>query len=343
MSDLDESLGFRIGWDIAASGLRLWENMMEFPCIVQGHSAGKSHFSGTHPSADKYVKKLMSIKFSAWKRGRVVDDSVTATYLRLIDVPYCPVTRVKLTAGTLELTDWSVDRVNNDAAYAQGNLIIMSTEANKVKGTHSVQSFKSLIDSLEIKALIENRTEFSHEGLSVGSLGRLLYLLHINQDFGSPPLPLYIWSPPGMYFASDNHTLKCLLSEVFLNDPAVRRSILIKLRDVSPGKRAKKALDRIDHLMETFYWELRKRKEYGDVPPTTRDMWIVEDIWTSIIFNDAYLDWTFFLEGDLVANIIHRFRNIICCRTCGEGMGHLSKETKGYTEETFAKRQLRVQ
>jgi hypothetical protein len=43
------------------------------------------------------------------------------------------VTFEPLTHGECSDTDWSIDRLVNDGAYADGNLVVMSTKANKAK------------------------------------------------------------------------------------------------------------------------------------------------------------------------------------------------------------------
>jgi hypothetical protein len=69
------------------------------------------------------------------------------------------VTLVELTHGTGEDTDWSVGRVNNDAAYADGNLIVMSTRANKAKGNKSILELSSLVaDGESLPGLSDRET-----------------------------------------------------------------------------------------------------------------------------------------------------------------------------------------
>jgi hypothetical protein len=64
------------------------------------------------------------------------------------------VTLVELTHGTGEDTDWSVDRVNNDGAYADGNLIVMSARANKAKGNKSFLEVSTLVaDGMSLPGL----------------------------------------------------------------------------------------------------------------------------------------------------------------------------------------------
>lgn len=84
--------------------------------------------------ADRFVRKWLQIRCGALARGRVVVDDVTPELLRDLDVERCPVTRVTLTHGERCDTDWSIDRINNDGAYAANNLAVMSTRANRAKG-----------------------------------------------------------------------------------------------------------------------------------------------------------------------------------------------------------------
>jgi hypothetical protein len=102
-------------------------------CVCQGFEAA-AHVGLRRQRSDRFVNKWLQLRLSAWRRGRVVADDVTPDLLREIDVDQCPVTRVTLTHGMLLASDWSVDRLNNDAAYAASNLAVMSVKANGAKG-----------------------------------------------------------------------------------------------------------------------------------------------------------------------------------------------------------------
>lgn len=90
-------------------------------------------------AADRFQRKWLQLRLGAWQRQRAVADDVTPGLLRVIDVSHCPVTREPLTHGLLADTDWSVDRLNNDGAYAPGNLAVMSVRANRAKGALSFE------------------------------------------------------------------------------------------------------------------------------------------------------------------------------------------------------------
>lgn len=94
--------------------------------------------------ADRYVRKWLQLREGALRRDRVMADDVTPELLRRIDVQRCPITRVVLTHGELSDSDWSVDRINNDGAYATNNLAVMSVRANRAKGARGFEEVLAL-------------------------------------------------------------------------------------------------------------------------------------------------------------------------------------------------------
>lgn len=87
---------------------------------------------------------------SAIRRGWVVDESVTPEFIASIDHPICPVTLVEMTHSTKQDTDWSVDRVNNEGAYADGNLVVVSVRANRATGSKTYQAVESILSGQSV-------------------------------------------------------------------------------------------------------------------------------------------------------------------------------------------------
>jgi hypothetical protein len=135
---------FAIGWDYAAHRIRLPDDAPE--AVRQGHAAAAPRFATPKPH-DRFVRKWLLLRYNAWLRRRIVCDEITPAYLEAIDVARCPVTREPLTHGTGADTDWSVDRLNNDGGYAPGNLAVISTRANRAKGTRGFAEVLALASS----------------------------------------------------------------------------------------------------------------------------------------------------------------------------------------------------
>ena len=125
-------LGFDLGWDLARYG-RPFDRSQANEDVLAGYATGRAHFEVPQHTANRYQAKWLQLRFSAIRRRRIVRADVTPEYLQLIDCETCPVTLEQLTHSTRTGTDWSVDRINNDGAYASGNLMVIGTRANRAK------------------------------------------------------------------------------------------------------------------------------------------------------------------------------------------------------------------
>lgn len=127
---------FEIGWDFAHFALTPpAEHLMSGSPLRQGLDAGRATFGARTLAPTRHTRKWLQLRLNAWRRGRLFEAlQVTPNYLRQIDVPRCPITREALTRATCTPSDASIDRVRNDAGYAAGNLVVMSTRANAAKG-----------------------------------------------------------------------------------------------------------------------------------------------------------------------------------------------------------------
>lgn len=111
-------IGHKVGWHLAHYGWEPREDAEDE--VVEGDKAGKAHFGSRRKAPDRFERKWLQLRQSVMRRGRVVDDRVTPGLIASIDHPVCPVTLVELTHSTGLDTEWSVDRVNNHGAYADG-------------------------------------------------------------------------------------------------------------------------------------------------------------------------------------------------------------------------------
>lgn len=139
--------GRALGHDFHAHSLL--PRQPDWPAPVCEGFDGARHAGHRRQAADRFVAKWLQLRLGAWRRGRLVADDVTPGLLRELDVERCPVTRIRLTHGTLQDTDWSVDRLNNNAAYAASNLAVMSVRANRAKGALSFAEIHARAQSAE--------------------------------------------------------------------------------------------------------------------------------------------------------------------------------------------------
>ncbi len=154
-----------------------------WPAVVREGFEAAAHTMQRRQRSDRYMAKWLQLRLSAWRRGRRVADDVTPALLRDIDVLRCPITRQPLTHGSLQDTDWSVDRLNNDAAYAASNLAVMSVKANRAKGALGFQ-----------QVYVRSQLAHDSDGLRPAEWLRLAVLMlgpaYATQAHAAPILPL---------------------------------------------------------------------------------------------------------------------------------------------------------
>ena len=140
---LDRSeAGRSLGYD-----LYVYRSSLELTRASQSVREGFAHAASRRPARtlpDRFARKWLQLRCNAHARGRAFDAQVTPALLRSLDVVECPITRVTLTHGALIDSDWSVDRLNNDAGYAANNLAVMSTRANAAKGSRTIDQVLQL-------------------------------------------------------------------------------------------------------------------------------------------------------------------------------------------------------
>jgi hypothetical protein len=131
-----DPVGFELGWDFARHGVTPpAPYSAEASPLRHGWVAGQVAFAGRTLSDRPAVLQWLQLRLHAWLRGRHVElFQITPHYLRQLAVSHCPITRVELNGTGSQGA--SVDRVRNDAAYAAGNLAVMSQRANHSKGAH---------------------------------------------------------------------------------------------------------------------------------------------------------------------------------------------------------------
>lgn len=281
MEGLDK-IGFDCGWDHAEYGVIIPDHLM-VGTLADGLHAGLAQRGRSRPKeADRYVRKWLQLRRNAWRRERIFDDAVTPEYIRRIDVPYCPITRERLTYSTGKGSDWSVDRLVNDGGYARGNLVVMSTRANKAK------------DSLTTKQIVDRAAKYDEEqkvfflssepleGMAAEETMRL-YTLTMIPHAGDIMLASRVFVPPAVP-AGQVYIFQCYLTALALLG-TIKTDV-------------KKALQRIDHRPGGLQRVIRKITDAGRARlrekalseaervgrgiPLTFDtlVWTAEDVWS---------------------------------------------------------------
>ena len=295
---LHEQIGFELGWDYAHHRLVPPAPFGQEPSpLSQGLAAGQAAFGTRTLPASRHVRKWLQLRLHAWLRGRSVElEQVTPNYLRQIDVSHCPITRVPLSAATLESSDASVDRVRNDAGYAGGNLAVMSTRANLAKAACGFR------DALAVVERLERDGATAHEGLGRAEWARVAVLT----SFVTPlphaeaaALPMLVLPPNRLRLFNPVQALQALISRQLLAPGWALR--ITRLEAMLPGKAAKLGLRLFFQALLPRVLEAAGR---GADPLALR--WAVEDAWRHELVRRRWSAFAATLRPDQCEAVVQR-------------------------------------
>ena len=137
MGILMNNLAFEVGFDHYRLDLHLEADRFEeadWEQVQFGFQAAKQQ-DVSKLRCNKFESKVLSIRSRCLKSGLEV--TITAKDLMAeleITNGLCPITEEPFTFAQQNLTDWSIDRVDNTRGYVPDNIAIVSVKANKAKG-----------------------------------------------------------------------------------------------------------------------------------------------------------------------------------------------------------------
>jgi len=251
-----DDTAFELGWDHAHHGLvPPAEHLLPANPVRQGWEAGRASFGNRTLKPTRHVRKWLQLRLQAWKRGRAFEGvQVTPHYLAQIDTTRCPITRQALTHATGEGTDASVDRVYNDAAYAAGNLAVISLRANQAKGDMRWDEARTLA------VLAEARTTGAGAGTADGLASAEWARMAVLMSFVTPlphelaaTLPLLVLPPNRLRLLNPIQGLQALITLLLTHPGFAARSA--KLSAMLPGRELRRDYQLLFHSLLPRAWD----------------------------------------------------------------------------------------
>ncbi len=207
-----ELIAFELGYDHAMFARPAPDDApLQF---ADGYRTGKRQYP--HPQrSNRFIRKWLQIRMNALRRDKRVDERITPDYIERIDVERCPVTLEPLMHSTGTGADWSIDRCNNQRGYIPGNLVVMSTRANKAKS-----------DLTFIEIVENSKRAESTDGLRPADWHRMAAVVAPAECLtsGEPPAQYLLGEAyvPGQPWGLPAHVQAALLSG-FLNPSHAKR------------------------------------------------------------------------------------------------------------------------
>jgi hypothetical protein len=264
-----EHIGVELGWDYAHYRLLPPAPYAQEPSPLRhGLLAGQSAFGVRTLQPTGSVRKWLQLRLHAWLRGRSVElVQVTPRYLEQLEVSHCPITRVSLSTATLESSDASVDRVRNDAGYAAGNLVVMSTKANHAKAAYGFRDALQFVKQIEAGAL------GGIDGLTAAQWSRIAVLCSFVEPLPHEvacTLPMLVLPPNRLRLFNPVQALQAFVSQQLLSAGWSHR--MSRFEELLPGKPARRAFQAFFHALLPRVLEAARRD-------STHTRWAIEDAW----------------------------------------------------------------
>ena len=259
-ADAIDSVGFEIGWDHAHHRVTPPLGHLHHPNPVhQGWLAGRAAFGARSLAATSAVRQWLALRLQAWQQCQAFEGvQVNPSFLARIDAVDCPVSRQLMTLAANLPGDATVTRLNPAAAYAAGNLVVLSQRV----------------------AAAADAPADAVTGLSADEQARLAVL----RSFATPLphaqaalLALRVLPPNRVRVINPVQALQVMLTLQFLQAGYARR--LLGLAVLMPSSETRQAFQIFMHTL------LARRLSAGQgaTPADTRRA--MEDSWADVLVN----------------------------------------------------------
>ena len=271
-ADLDAT-GFEIGWDHAHHRLTPpLRHLHDHNPVRQGWSAGRAAFGSRTLKPTVAVRQWLGLRLQAWQQGEVFEGvQVNPHFLARLDGDECPVSRQPLTLGAGRSSDACISRLNGAAAYAAGNLVVLS---QRVADVHQG------VDAARQANPPNPPGQPAPSPLSDDESTRLAVLASF-----ATPLPhaqaallaLRVLPPNRARVINPVQALQVMLTLQFTQAGYARR--LLALAVLMPGSEARQAFQIFMHTL------LARRLSAGQAPTALALRRAMEDSWADALVN----------------------------------------------------------
>ncbi len=340
-----EHIGFELGWDYAHYRIDPPAHFAQQPSPLRhGLLAGRAAFGLRTLTASRAVRKWLQLRLNAWLRGRSVElFQVTPHYLQQIDRRLCPITRVELSSSSIQDSEASIDRVRNDAAYAAGNLAVMSRRANQAKGAHGFAQAIQFVRKLEDRPLLEIG------GLGAAGWRRIAILCSFVEPIphaDACTLPLLVLPPRRLHMFNPVQSLQTVISCQLLRPGWARRSRSFEaMLKGKPQRRAYQAFFHafLPRVLEAVPPAVRQAGNEEDV---LKIRLAIEDAWSNPLVLRCWTTFARLLDAAacerLLAKISEQKLGPLCSAALSDSQATegWSLETRGYVPHAVVQQRL---
>lgn len=289
-ADRPDRTGFQIGWDHAQH--RLVPPLQHLDTnnpVGHGWAAGRAAFGARTLRATATVRQWLALRLQAWQQGEAFEEvQVNPAFLARIDAELCPVSRQPLSLLAGQSSDATICRLNPGAAYAAGNLAVISRRVAQAwsqgDGGDHWQAAMTHAEQLAQAAPAGGRAGGAEAALP-GQLDADGWLrLAVLASFATPMphaqaalLPLRVLPPNRVRVINPVQALQVMLTLQFSQAGYARR--LLGLAALMPGSEARQTFQIFMHTL------LARRLAVAATATPLQLRQALEDSWADVLVN----------------------------------------------------------
>lgn len=292
--------GYAIGWDHAHHRITPpLCHLDDHSPVRQGWAAGRAAFGARTLRPTAAARQWLALRLQAWQHGQAFEDvQVNPAFLARIDTEHCPVRRVPLLLCSGTADDATVVRLNAQAAYAAGNLAVVSTPVAAALASSDWAQAQAIADRLAETARgadgpstgagVGAGTSTSNRpgeaprvaGLDAAAWQRAAVLASFTTPLPHAQaalLPLRVLPPNRVRVINPVQALQVVLTLQFSAAGYARR--LLELAALMPSNETRQAFQIFMHTM------LARRLGVGPTPTAQALRHALEDTWADPLVN----------------------------------------------------------
>jgi hypothetical protein len=298
-----QQIGFELGWDHAHHGITPPAPYAQEPSPLRnGWLAGIATFGARTLTPTGAVRQWLQLRLHAWLRGRSVElFQVTPHHLRQLATSHCPITREALDRPADNACAASFARVRHDAAYAAGNLALISAQAHAAKAAHGFESAMAIARRLDAEKARGNTAALHHEGLTAAPWARIAVLCSYVEPLPHAracELPLLVLPPNRLRLFNPGQALQAFISQQLLSSGWSQRINAIEALLRGPATR---------RAFRSFFQTLLPRVLAAGRPTDPqRARWAIEDAWGHAAVMQRWVRFASLLSASQCESLVRR-------------------------------------
>ncbi|MEQ1804720.1 MAG: hypothetical protein ABL900_05020 [Burkholderiaceae bacterium] len=281
----EDTLAFELGWDHARYGVvPTLPQAYDSPALRCGLVAGRASAAPRRRAPSRAVQLWLKLRLQAWCEGQSVEPvQVTPRFVQQLEVSHCPITRAPLGRADSGCGDAAIIRVRHDAAYAAGNLAMLSAKAQRASCAITRAQAQQLARRLDADGPVGSGGLGGLTGAQWARVASLASFVEPATHEQACTQPLLVLPPNRLRLFNPAQALQAFVSRQLLAPGWSLR--MSRIEALLPAKGAQRSF-------QTFFHALLPRVlEAGRNLAAHEQRWAIEDAWRQALVQQRW--WAF--------------------------------------------------